>query len=91
MVNKDLVFTTDRPLIIEKARMLGMSDEEILTIAVAGEYGGNQRREIIIEWGEALGLDANAALRTAQRAGLIPSVHPPRAKKGKPPGRGPGR
>lgn len=92
MVNEDLVFTTDRALLIAKARMLGMSDEDILRIALGGERAGNRRRQIVVEWGEAIGLEASVALRKAQRAGLIPSVHPPRGKKaGKPPDKARGK
>jgi hypothetical protein len=48
-----------------------------------GEYGSNYRRELVIQWGELLGLDASEALRVAHAAGLIPSAQPPR-KGGKP-------
>ena len=70
----------DRKRLIATAREAGFSDEEILREVLRGEYGGDQRRRLVVEWGELLELDASSALRTAYEAGLIPSVHPP--KKG---------
>jgi hypothetical protein len=69
--------------LIAAAREAGFSDGEILKEVLRGEYGSNNRRRLIVEWGELLGLDASEALRVAHAAGLIPSVHPPR-KGGKP-------
>lgn len=66
---------------IKMAREAGMSDKEILKCVLRGESGGNNRRELVIEWGKALGYDASDALRLAHSAGLIPSPHPPRKKK----------
>jgi len=55
-----------------------MSDAEILKEILRGVFGGNKRRELVIEWGELLGLTASDALHAAQAANLIPSSHPPR-------------
>jgi hypothetical protein len=67
-----------------------MSDAEILYVVLQGVYG-NGRRELVVEWGELLGLIASDALRLAYSVGLLPSAHPPR-KKGteKPPDKDPG-
>ena len=67
-----------------------MSDAEILHAVLQGVYG-NRRRELVVEWGEALGLTASEALRLAYSAGLLPSAHPPR-KQGRetPPDKDPG-
>jgi hypothetical protein len=68
---------------IAAAREAGFSDAEILKEVLRGVYGPNERRKLVVEWGELLGLEASEALRVAHAAGLIPSVHPPR-KGGKP-------
>jgi hypothetical protein len=71
---------TDRKSAIEMAREVGMSDKEILKNVSQG-IGGDERRRLIIEWGEALGYSASDVLRLAHRAGLIPSTHPPKKKE----------
>jgi hypothetical protein len=63
--------------LIEQARRREMSDAEILHAVLQGEYG-NRRRELVVEWGELLGLSATDALRLAYSAGLLPSAHPPK-------------
>jgi hypothetical protein len=68
---------------IASAREAGFSDAEILKEVLAGVYGSNNRRELVVEWGVLLGLEPSEALRVAHVAGLIPTVHPPR-KVGKP-------
>jgi hypothetical protein len=75
--------TQSKRLAIRSAREAGFSDAEILKNVLANVYGSNERREMVVEWGELLGLAANESLRVAHAAGLIPSAHPPR-KKGKP-------
>ena len=63
--------------LIETARRRGMSDAEILEVVLQGVYG-QTRRELVVEWGELLGLPASDALRLAYSAGLLPSAHPPK-------------
>jgi hypothetical protein len=75
--------TQSKKFAITAAREAGFSDAEILKTVLSGVYGSNRRRELIVEWGEVLGLEASEALHVAHAAGLIPSVHPPR-KGGKP-------
>jgi hypothetical protein len=75
--------TQSKQLAITAAREAGFSDAEILKEVLRAVYGPNERRKLVVEWGELLGLDASEALRVAHAAGLIPSVHPPR-KGGKP-------
>lgn len=75
--------TQSKRMAIAAAREAGFSDAEILKQVLANVYGGDERRQLIIEWGELLGLKASEALRVAHAAGLIPSVHPPR-RKGRP-------
>ena len=67
-----------------------MSDEEIFHVVLQGEFG-KRRRELVVEWGELLGLPASDALRLAYSVGLLPSAHPPR-KRGRetPPDKDPG-
>jgi hypothetical protein len=77
------VTTQSKRMAIAAAREAGFSDAEILKGVLANVFGGNQRRQLVIEWGELVGLNASEALRVAHAAALIPSVHPPR-KKGKP-------
>lgn len=66
---------------IAMARKIGMSDGEILAAALANVYGPTKRREMIVEWGEYLGLEASDALKIGLSAHLIPTAGPPRAKK----------
>jgi hypothetical protein len=75
--------TQSKRFAIAAAREAGFSDAEILKTVLGGVYGSNRRRELVVEWGEVLGLEPSEALRVAFAAGLIPSVHPPR-KGGKP-------
>lgn len=78
----------ERIRLLESAREAGFSDVEILRELLRGEYGGNRRRSLVVEWGELLGLDASSALRRAFEAALIPSVHPPmKGKVGTLPGK----
>jgi hypothetical protein len=64
---------------VRMARRFGMSDSEILRVLLLNVGPPNHRREIVVEWGKAVGLDSTAALQQAQKAGLIPTSHPPRA------------
>jgi hypothetical protein len=75
--------TQSKRMAIASAREAGFSDTEILKNVLSNIYGGNKRRELVVEWGELLGLEASEALHVAHAAGLIPSAHPPR-KGGKP-------
>jgi hypothetical protein len=75
--------TQSKRMAIAAAREAGFSDAEILKSVLSNVYGSNNRREMVVEWGELLGLEASESLRVAHAAGLIPSVHPPR-KGGKP-------
>lgn len=61
----------ERKLLIELARMKGMSDVQIFRKAIAGVLGADNRKRIIIQWGELMGIEASEALRTAQRGGLV--------------------
>jgi hypothetical protein len=75
--------THSKRMAIASAREAGFSNAEILREVLGNVYGSNKRRELVVEWGELLGLEASEALRVAHAAGLIPSAHPPR-KSGKP-------
>lgn len=67
-----------------------MSDAEIFHTILQGVYG-NRRRELVVEWGEILGLSATDALRLAYSAGLLPSAHPPKKQgRERPPDKDPG-
>lgn len=63
---------------IAAAREAGFSDAEILKSVLSNVYGSNKRRELVVEWGELLGLKSSEALRVAHAAGLVPTAHPPR-------------
>jgi hypothetical protein len=56
-----------------------MDDGEILKCALANEVGATHRRELIVEWGKYLGLDASAALQLGKKKHLIPNAAPPRS------------
>lgn len=68
----------ERQLLVEMARNRGFSNEDILKEIVTGT-GGDERRQIIVDWAKALGIASSEALQLARSAGLIPSTHPPRA------------
>jgi hypothetical protein len=77
-MGKPEYFDSDRKALIELARMKGMSDGQIFRKVIAGVLGAENRKRIIIQWGELMGLEANEALRTAQRAGLVLTNRLPR-------------
>jgi len=78
---------------VKMARKFNVPDREILDILLKNEYGGVHRREIVVEWGNAVGLDETTALRFATEMSLIPSAHSPRTWKPKEtlPSRGEGK
>ena|SRR5271167_479282 len=63
---------------VKVGRAFGWSDLKILK-TVARNTGGDERREIVVLWGDAIGLTAKMALRKARAAGELPSTHPPRS------------
>lgn len=69
---------SERKALIELARLKGWADEKILKTVIVGVAGAHNRKKLVVEWGELLGLDASEALRTARRAGLILTTRPPR-------------
>ncbi len=73
----------ERKLLIEAARLKGMSNGQIFKCAIIGVLGADNRKRIIIEWGELMGLEPSEALRTAQRAGLILTVRRPKVSEPK--------
>lgn len=87
----------ERHRLIEAAREAGWTDRNILETVLRGVFGGNERRRMVVEWGELLGLEPSESLRLAFEAGLIPSVHPPRDDEAfdeafeKPPDTNPGK
>jgi len=62
----------------------GMEPAEVFKAVVANVYGPTERRKLIVQWGAKMKLESSESLRIAQTAGLIPSSHPPRTKKGTP-------
>jgi hypothetical protein len=66
---------------IAMARKLGWSDGEILKVALANVYGATERRELVVEWGNHLGLDPSDALQLARAEHLIPTSAPPRSSR----------
>lgn len=69
---------------VKMARKAGMDDENILVVLMKNEYGGVHRREIVVEWGKSVGLDATSALRRATELGLIPTSQSPETWKREP-------
>jgi hypothetical protein len=69
----------ERKLLIELARINGMSDIQIFRRAITGVLGADNRKRIIIQWGELMGLRASEALRIAQQGGLVLTRRPPKA------------
>lgn len=68
----------ERQALVGLARLSGLSDEEILRLLITGVRGADTRRQLIVQWGKYLGLDASEALRKARRAGLILTPRPPK-------------
>jgi len=81
----------ERLRLVKAAREAGWDNRRIVKTVLRGVFGGNERRKIVVEWGESLGLEPSAALRLAFEAGLIPSLHPPRDDEAseRPPDTGP--
>ncbi len=68
----------ERKVYIDVARSGGMSDADIFKTIIRGVRGAEERKRLIIAWGELMGLEATASLRIAQRAGLVLTVRRPR-------------
>ena len=64
---------------VEIGRVSGWDDIRILRVLLSREFGGNHRREIVVLWGDALGLEPKEALHRARAAGLIPTTHLPKS------------
>jgi hypothetical protein len=71
----------ERKLLIELARANGMSDIQIFRRVITGVLGADNRKRIIIQWGELMGLGASEALRIAQQGGLILTRRLPKAEE----------
>lgn len=70
---------------VESALAGGMEPVEVFKAVLAGIWGVNERKKLIIEWGRKMNLEPNEALRVAHRAHLIASVRNPFAQaRGKP-------
>jgi hypothetical protein len=63
---------------VDIGRGNGWDDMRILKVLLFNEYG-DRRREIVVLWGDATGLDVKTALRKACAETLISTTHPPRA------------
>jgi hypothetical protein len=66
--------------LIAMARKIGMDDGEIMKCILANELGATRRRQLIVEVGELLGLDAKNALQLGKAKHLIPNAAPPRSR-----------
>lgn len=67
---------------VRMGRKFGMTDMEILKALMLNVGPPDHRREIVVEWSKAVGLDASTALREAHKAALIPTTSPPRSLQG---------
>jgi hypothetical protein len=65
---------------VEIGREYGWDELRILKTLLRN-VGGNARRELVVFWGDALGLDPKDALRRARDAGEIPTTAPPPSLK----------
>lgn len=63
---------------VAMARKRGWTDTEILKAVLKNVYGANRRRELVVEWAEALGLETSEALQAAHAGNLLPTSAPPR-------------
>jgi hypothetical protein len=69
---------------VAMARKRGWTDEEILKHLVMRVYGSGAKKQLIVDWAEALGRTPSEALQLARRANLISTSSLPR-------GSGPGK
>ena len=76
---------------VAMARKRGWTDAEILRQLVIRVYGTEAKKQLIVEWAEALGLTPSDALQLARRANLISTPSLPRGSgQDKPPRKTPG-
>lgn len=68
--------THSKRMAIASAREAGFSNAEILREVLGNVYGSNKRRELVVEWGELLGLEASEALRVAHAGRADPERAP---------------
>ena len=76
----DYLSSKEKKAAIEMALEGGMEPADVFRAITANVFGSTARRKLIVAWGKRMNLDSNEALRIAQRAGLIPSSHPPRER-----------
>jgi hypothetical protein len=62
---------------VEAALAGGMEPAEIFKAILQNVYGTNERKSLLLKWGERMGLDASESLRIAQSANLIRSSRKP--------------
>jgi hypothetical protein len=72
---------------VEAALAGGMEPAEIFKAILQNVYGTNERKSLVVKWGERLGLDASESLRIAQSANLIRSSRKPSGPSGEKPQR----
>jgi hypothetical protein len=72
---------------VAMARKRGWTDEEILKQLVLRVYGTEAKKQLIVEWAEALGMTPIDALQLARRANLISTSSLPRASASEKPRR----
>lgn len=65
---------------VEIGREYGWDDMKILKYLLRN-VGGNKRRELVVLWGDAIGIDAKTALHKAREANEIPTTAPPPSLK----------
>ncbi|PYU24118.1 MAG: hypothetical protein DMG30_09570 [Acidobacteria bacterium] len=72
-----LVYSDDRKFIVSALREKGLSTCDILRRLLEGEYGIVHRKELLLEWADALGMEPTEILREAVRCGLLPNARMP--------------
>jgi hypothetical protein len=72
---------------VEAALAGGMEPAEIFKAILQNVYGTNERKNLVLKWGERLGLDATESLRITQAANLIRSSRKPSGPSGEKPPR----
>lgn len=65
---------------VEIGHMYDWDDMRILKCLLRN-IGGNKRRELVVLWGDAIGLDPTTALQKAHEANEIPTPTPPPSLK----------
>ncbi|MGC1686346.1 MAG: hypothetical protein WA734_12055 [Candidatus Acidiferrales bacterium] len=76
----DHLTSSEKKGAIEAALKGGLEPEEVFKAILQNVYGSNERKRLVIQWGEKMGLEPSDSLQRAQAANLIPTKRAPRGR-----------